>query len=957
MTDSGNAIINRADMKPLNGIEISTASTGFINLGPLSPEAVGEEILFTHRGQIFGVCIDSRYINNNYIQEMSSRVGSELIKIDINIPEVINPGDELFLGNIIQVPEELRTDIQYLATISPEPTEDSPEVSQVPTGVFPVLIQDLAIQTALPAPVSVEVTKINSRYIGVIGALSEIQHELPAIGETIVVTTRSQTKLGTLATYEADYSTTVIVNDAQYPSEEIIKVRVRNIKNAYITGEAVFSADDFDTIHVDESKISHSERRLRSRVISQKVPIDIEPPPSNAPITNEVVVTGEDADALTGRWNVQDEVGSIEITEGDEIEVEIQSICGDSCIGHYSQFPVRIQFDRAVPTELKHQSLSVLIEAIYPDRAIAEPIWVTEADDEFHARVIDKQSNDALATNEGRLVVIPNSPVISQGKKVLVGPSESSNDAVATATVSARPIFQDTETTQLIRLPNTRGEIVNINSTPVVVDHLPDVDSIVTLGVSEVNKDHIVPTVDALPEAHLPEEGSYISVTRKNTGGNISVEVNQELPLKLPHLSPTQETTIMVQVLDRRSVSLLVVAGSVDNNTDNLQQVYQHLRLAVLSVQQREYENASKHLNEASQSCSSELPVFERLLAVQEVMIRVMIAISDSSEFDETAHMLSQEANRLHECEDAERSEVDAFLSARESEIRATERLLTALDELQDNITSNLQRIAQVMSAKPPAVKAAEHLTMAEKSVTGTLFEDQIPSLGMQAIIQEFEESFPGTVDELQPFNTPKDNSDWLRHLVPEWIIDQTDTALPNTESGGNTWSRPATPETMGITPMTEIGTQTEPESSTGPTKSTGESPTTNLPKLQELRRRAERESSENPEREDVSSSTTTTSRYKRSSAVREYALARADGTCEACKKDAPFIKENGDPYLEVHHVNELSDGGADDPSIVGAVCPSCHKEIHYGKDGDELNEKLRERLQDGLGNVGVVDK
>jgi 5-methylcytosine-specific restriction endonuclease McrA len=724
-----------------------------------------------------------------------------------------------------------------------------------------------------------------------------------------------------------------------------------------------------------------------------------------------VVVTGEDADALTGRWNVQDEVGSIEITEGDEIEVEIQSICGDSCIGHYSQFPVRIQFDRAVPTELKHQSLSVLIEAIYPDRAIAEPIWVTEADDEFHARVIDKQSNDALATNEGRLVVIPNSPVISQGKKVLVGPSESSNDAVATATVSARPVFQNTETTQLIRLPNTRGEIVNINSTPVVVDHLPDVDSIVTLGVSEVNKDHIVPTVDALPEAHLPEEGSYISVTRKNTGGNISVEVNQELPLKLPHLSPTQETTIMVQVLDRRSVSLLVVAGSVDNNTDNLQQVYQHLRLAVLSVQQREYENASKHLNEASQSCSSELPVFERLLAVQEVMIRVMIAISDSSEFDETAHMLSQEANRLHECEDAERSEVDAFLSARESEIRATERLLTALDELQDNITSNLQRIAQVMSAKPPAMKAAEHLTMAEKSVTGTLFEDQIPSLGMQAIIQEFEESFPGTVDELQPFNTPKDNSDWLRHLVPEWIIDQTDTALPNTEAGGDTWSRPATSETMGITPIAEIEndnnshiesaqnsdetstteqtstsrddseggtettsaggtssgtptaetneteTQTEPESSTGRTNPTGESPPTNLPKLRELRRRAEKESSENPKREDVSSSTTATSRYKRSSAVREYALARAEGTCEVCEKDAPFINESGDPYLEVHHVNELSEGGADDPSIVGAVCPSCHKEIHYGKHGDELNEKLRERLQDGLGDVGVVDE
>jgi 5-methylcytosine-specific restriction endonuclease McrA len=471
-----------------------------------------------------------------------------------------------------------------------------------------------------------------------------------------------------------------------------------------------------------------------------------------------------------------------------------------------------------------------------------------------------------------------------------------------------------------------------------------------------------MPTVDALPEPHLPEQGSYISATPQKTAGSMFVSVEEELPLKLPlelpRFIPTRDNSITVRVLKRRSGSLLGVVGSISNDTGKLLQVYEHLRLAVLSLQQRKYENAVKYIDEASQSCPSEFPTFERLLAVEKIMIRVILAIRGSAEFTDTVHMLSQELNRLHECEtEGKFIEFDAFLSAREAEMQAAERLLTAIDEVDSDVTFDLQAIAQGVSAKPPAVKAAEHLTMAEKSVTGTLFEDQIPSLGMQAIIQEFEESFPGTVDELQPFNTPKDNSDWLRHLVPEWIIDQTDTALPNTEAGGDTWSRPATPETMGITPMTEIERQTEPESSTGPTNSTGESPPTNLPKLQRLRKQAERESSENPEREDVSSSTTTTSRYKRSSAVREYALARAEGTCEVCNKDAPFLKKNGDPYLEVHHVNELSEGGADDPSIVGAVCPSCHKEIHYGEDGDELNEKLRKRLQDGLGNVGVVDR
>jgi 5-methylcytosine-specific restriction protein A len=122
---------------------------------------------------------------------------------------------------------------------------------------------------------------------------------------------------------------------------------------------------------------------------------------------------------------------------------------------------------------------------------------------------------------------------------------------------------------------------------------------------------------------------------------------------------------------------------------------------------------------------------------------------------------------------------------------------------------------------------------------------------------------------------------------------------------------------------------------------------------LRRLRKRAEAEATEDPKREHVE---TTTSRYQRSSAVREYALKRADGICELCEEAAHFMKENGDPFLEVHHVDELGEGGADHPSLVGAICPNCHREIHYGKHGDDLNKQLRRRLESGLGDVGAVD-
>ncbi|WP_198290867.1 HNH endonuclease [Methylobacterium sp. 88A] len=80
---------------------------------------------------------------------------------------------------------------------------------------------------------------------------------------------------------------------------------------------------------------------------------------------------------------------------------------------------------------------------------------------------------------------------------------------------------------------------------------------------------------------------------------------------------------------------------------------------------------------------------------------------------------------------------------------------------------------------------------------------------------------------------------------------------------------------------------------------------------------------------------------YRRSAAVRRYVLARAAGICESCNQPAPFVTQRGEPYLEPHHTRRLSDGGPDDPRFVGAVCPSCHREIHHGLHGSTKNDAL----------------
>jgi 5-methylcytosine-specific restriction protein A len=79
----------------------------------------------------------------------------------------------------------------------------------------------------------------------------------------------------------------------------------------------------------------------------------------------------------------------------------------------------------------------------------------------------------------------------------------------------------------------------------------------------------------------------------------------------------------------------------------------------------------------------------------------------------------------------------------------------------------------------------------------------------------------------------------------------------------------------------------------------------------------------------------------ERSEWVRAYALNRAQGKCEYCHNSAPFLDGKGKPFLEVHHILSLSDGGPDDYRYVITLCPNCHRRAHYGNDSKGTNEAM----------------
>ncbi len=80
---------------------------------------------------------------------------------------------------------------------------------------------------------------------------------------------------------------------------------------------------------------------------------------------------------------------------------------------------------------------------------------------------------------------------------------------------------------------------------------------------------------------------------------------------------------------------------------------------------------------------------------------------------------------------------------------------------------------------------------------------------------------------------------------------------------------------------------------------------------------------------------------YIRDNAVRDWVLARAKGTCECCRQPAPFTDAGGSPFLEVHHLRQLAHNGSDTTTNAAALCPNCHRRLHYSVDADARREMI----------------
>lgn len=111
---------------------------------------------------------------------------------------------------------------------------------------------------------------------------------------------------------------------------------------------------------------------------------------------------------------------------------------------------------------------------------------------------------------------------------------------------------------------------------------------------------------------------------------------------------------------------------------------------------------------------------------------------------------------------------------------------------------------------------------------------------------------------------------------------------------------------------------------------------------IDELRKIAEKKSSKS------SPSILQARVYHRDPAIAAYVKKRANGHCQLCGASAPFKDQNGDPYLECHHIVWLSKGGIDSIDNCVALCPNCHRKMHIVNSDADI-ELLKKRVRHKL--------
>jgi 5-methylcytosine-specific restriction endonuclease McrA len=99
----------------------------------------------------------------------------------------------------------------------------------------------------------------------------------------------------------------------------------------------------------------------------------------------------------------------------------------------------------------------------------------------------------------------------------------------------------------------------------------------------------------------------------------------------------------------------------------------------------------------------------------------------------------------------------------------------------------------------------------------------------------------------------------------------------------------------------------------------------------------------------------TTSATYSRDSSIIAFVHRRSEYKCEMPGCDyVGFRKTNGGQYIETHHITPLAVGGDDSIDNAAALCPTCHRIMHYAHDKLKRTAILRSVVKKANKRIGA---
>jgi 5-methylcytosine-specific restriction protein A len=232
----------------------------------------------------------------------------------------------------------------------------------------------------------------------------------------------------------------------------------------------------------------------------------------------------------------------------------------------------------------------------------------------------------------------------------------------------------------------------------------------------------------------------------------------------------------------------------------------------------------------------------------------------------------------------------------------------------------------------------------AMEQILSTLIGSEVPFINVYVVSRNLTKAYPSIEDRAISINgssnisLAKQDPHELRITIGREVGDLKEN--PEVDSkGGNRFKRilihnPILSEADWLSAASSIG------------KIEGYGPTADIAQLDRVVANLRGQSLENPSGSiHPKQSSVMTSVFLRDPLVKAWVLNNSNGICEACSQPAPFVREDGSQYLEVHHLLPLSEGGEDTTRNALAVCPNCHRRLHYGADKSTLIKELRQRI------------